>query len=311
MDEWPTAVAVLDPHTEPSRVLDPHTGLGGADLAARYGMSVSGARPTLVKYTRELWSRRFFIASFASAKLTAIYTTARLGQIWQILTPLLNAAVYYFIFGVLIGTNRGIPHFIAFLTCGVFLYSFTQQTIIAGTRSISDNLNLIRALHFPRACLPISNMITQFQQIFFSVMALLIIILLNGKALSLHAFVLIPVLVLQAIFNAGFALIFARVGAKNTDMAQVMPFVLRTWMYVSGVLYDIHSLTRVPAIWRTILAFNPMAIYIDLARQALGLLKPGTELPHHVWLMAAGWALVIGVGGYVWFWLSEEEYGRG
>jgi teichoic acid transport system permease protein len=301
VDERPGAVAVLDPHT----------GLGGAELAAKYGMSVSGKRPPLIKYTRELWSRRFFIASFANAKLTAVYTTAKLGQVWQILTPILNAAVYYLIFGVIIGTSRGIPHFIAFLTCGVFLYSFTQLTVTAGTRAIADNLNLIRALHFPRACMPIAVMLTQFQQLFFSVIALLVIVMLNGKELTLHAFALLPVLFLQAFFNGGLALIFARVGAKNTDMAQVMPFVLRTWMYLSGVLYDIHSLTKLSKGLRTLLALNPMAIFIDLARQSLGLLKPHTVLPAHVWLMAAGWALVIGVGGYVWFWKAEEEYGRG
>lgn len=301
VDERPSAVMVLDEHT----------GLGGAALAERYGMSVSGARPSLRDYTRELWSRRFFIVSFANAKLTAVFATARLGQIWQILTPVMNAAVYYLIFGVLIGTSKGIPHFIAFLTCGVFLFSFTQQTVITGTRAISDNLNLIRALHFPRACMPIANMFTQFQQVFFSVVALLVIVMLSGKALTLQAFMLIPVLLLQAVFNAGLALIFARVGAKNTDMAQVMPFVLRTWMYISGVLYNIHSLKGVSQFWQTVLALNPLAIYIDLARQALGILPHKTQLPHHVWMMGLGWALVIGIGGYVWFWLSEEEYGRG
>ncbi len=292
-------------------VLDPNTGLGGKALADRYGMSVSGKRPPLKDYTIDLWSRRHFIASFASAKLAAIYTTAKLGQVWQILTPILNAAVYYFIFGVLIGTSRGIPHFIAFLTCGVFLYSFTQQTVTTGTRAIADNLALIRALHFPRACLPISVMLTQFQQLFFSVVALVAIVLLNGVHLGLRAFMIIPVLFFQAIFNGGLSLIFARVGAKNTDMAQVMPFVLRTWMYVSGVLYNIHNLTKVSPGVRKILELNPMAIFIDLARQAFGILAPHTTLPAHTWLMAAGWALVIGVGGYVWFWAAEEEYGRG
>lgn len=37
----------------------------------------------------------------------------------------------------------------------------------------------------------------------------------------------------------------------------------------------------------------------------------GTQLPPHVWAVATGWALVCGVGGFVYFWKAEERYGRG
>src|SRR5262249_4027949 len=100
MDDQPTPVAVIDPHT----------GLSDATRAEHPGMGVSGARPTLRAYTKVLWARRYFIASFSSAKTAAVYTTARLGQVWQVLTPILNAAVYSIIFGILLHQNRGIPH---------------------------------------------------------------------------------------------------------------------------------------------------------------------------------------------------------
>src|SRR5204863_1113677 len=96
-------------------------------LAARHGLTVSGARPSLTEYTRQLWHRRSFITSFATAKLTAMYTAAKLGQLWQVLTPLLNAAVYYLIFGVLLGTKKHIPDYIPFLVTGVFVFTFLQN----------------------------------------------------------------------------------------------------------------------------------------------------------------------------------------
>ncbi|MGW5970476.1 ABC transporter permease, partial [Streptomyces sp. NPDC055186] len=42
-------------------------------LAARYGLTVSGARPSLARYVRRLWARRHFILAFSRAKLTAQY----------------------------------------------------------------------------------------------------------------------------------------------------------------------------------------------------------------------------------------------
>src|SRR6185312_10759944 len=103
----------------------PDEGLTAARLAARFGLSVSGARPSLPEYVRQLWGRRHFILAFSQAKLTAQYSQAKLGQLWQVVTPLLNAAVYFFIFGVILEADRGMPRevYIPFLVTGVFVFT--------------------------------------------------------------------------------------------------------------------------------------------------------------------------------------------
>ncbi|GAA2501481.1 MULTISPECIES: ABC transporter permease [Actinomycetes] len=283
-------------------------------LAARHGLSVSGARPSLPEYIRQLWARRHFITAFATAKLTAQYSEAKLGQVWQVMTPLLNAAVYYFIFGVLLGTKRGVPDYIPFLVTGVFVWTFTQSSIQVGTRAISGNLGLVRALHFPRAALPISFCIQQLQQLLFSMAALVVILLCFGVPVSASWLLVIPALILQFTFNAGVAMIMARWGAKTPDIAQLMPFILRTWMYVSGVMWSIDKLTKndhLPHIVTVLLQTNPAAVYIDLMRFALIDSFHSKQLPPHVWPIAIGWALLAGVGGFIYFWKAEETYGRG
>jgi teichoic acid transport system permease protein len=297
-------------HIRPAAVAGgPDQGLTPAQLAAKYGLSVSGARPSLPAYIRQLWSRRHFIVAYSTARLTAMYTKAKLGQLWQVMTPLLNCAVYFLIFGILLKTGKGTPHFIQFLCIGVFIFTFTQNAVMAGTRSIADNLGLVRALHFPRACLPISFTIIQLQQLLFSMIVLLGIVLFANLPMAAWVLVL-PVLVLQFVFNAGLALALARVGAKVTDTAQLMPFVMRTWMYASGVMFNVQNID-VPEWAKTLLDVNPIAVYIDLMRYALLGTVHSDILPPHVWAWAVGWALVVGVGGFVYFWKAEEEYGRG
>ncbi|MEU0969002.1 ABC transporter permease [Streptomyces sp. NPDC005917] len=286
-----------------------------AALAARHGLSVSGARPSLPEYVRQLWARRHFITAFATAKLTAQYAQAKLGQVWQIMTPLLNAAVYYFIFGVLLGTKRDVPDYIPFLVTGVFIWTFTSSSIMTGTRAIAGNLGLVRALHFPRAALPISFCLQQLQQLLFSMCALIVILLCFGVPVAASWVLAIPVLLLQFTFNTGMALIMARWGAKTPDISQLMPFVLRTWMYISGVMWSIDKLTGkhagLPSWVAPVLKANPAAVYIDLMRFALIDSFHGSQLPPHVWAIATGWALVVGVGGFIYFWKAEETYGRG
>ncbi|MEV5471293.1 ABC transporter permease [Streptomyces sp. NPDC003343] len=285
-----------------------------AQLAARYGLSVSGARPSLPEYVRQLWARRHFISAFATAKLTSQYSQAKLGQVWQVMTPLLNAAVYYFIFGVLLGTKRDVPDYIPFLVTGVFIWTFTSSSILTGTRAISGNLGLVRALHFPRAALPISFCLQQLQQLLFSIAALLLILLFFGVPVAASWLLAIPALILQFTFNAGVSMIMARLGAKTPDIAQLMPFVLRTWMYVSGVMWSIDKLTKgddLPPMLTLALKLNPAAVYIDLMRYALIDSFHSHQLPPHVWAAATGWALLAGVGGFIYFWKAEETYGRG
>ncbi|MFF0202114.1 ABC transporter permease [Streptomyces sp. NPDC005017] len=286
-----------------------------AALAARHGLTVSGARASLPGYIRQLWARRHFIAAFSTAKLTSQYSQAKLGQLWQVMTPLLNAAVYYLIFGVLLQTKRGVPDYVPFLVTGVFIWTFTQSSILAGTRAISGNLGLVRALHFPRAALPISFCLQQLQQLLFSMAALSVILLGFGVPPAASWLLAVPALVLQFVFNAGVSLVLARLGARTPDLAQLMPFVLRTWMYASGVMFSIDHILRthtdLPSWVGTVLQLNPAAVYIDLMRFALIDSFHGSQLPPHVWALATGWALLAGIGGFIYFWKAEETYGRG
>lgn len=297
-----------------SAIPSPDEGLTPAELAARYGLAVSGARPSLVEYVRQLWSRRHFILAFSQAKLTAQYSQAKLGQLWQVATPLLNAAVYYFIFGIILHASRGMSHdvYIPFLVTGVFVFTFTQSSVMSGVRAISGNLGLVRALHFPRASLPVSFSLQQLQQLLFSMIVLFLVAIGFGSYPGMSWLLIVPVLVLQFLFNTGLALIVARMGAKTPDLAQLMPFVLRTWMYTSGVMFSISKMMADRPEWAVrLLQVNPAAVYMDLMRFALIDGYGASNLPPHVWAIAVFWAVAVFAGGFVYFWKAEERYGRG
>ncbi|MFJ4682121.1 ABC transporter permease [Streptomyces sp. NPDC091377] len=294
--------------------VSPDESLTAAQIAAKHGLAVSGARPSLVEYVRRLWDRRHFIMAFSRAKLTAQYSQAKLGQLWQVVTPLLNAAVYFFIFGVILQADRGMSRdvYIPFLVTGVFVFTFTQSSVMAGVRAISGNLGLVRALHFPRASLPISFALQQLQQLLFSMIVLFAVTCAFGSYPDASWALIVPVLALQFLFNTGLALIMARAGSATPDLAQLMPFVMRTWMYASGVMYSIPIMLANKPQWiANILQWNPAAIYMDLMRFALIEDYGSENLPQHVWALAGGWAVLFAVGGFVYFWKAEEKYGRG
>jgi teichoic acid transport system permease protein len=335
----PEATAMLAERLEPGADLTPPVEQLPdeplAALAARYGLRQIGVRPSLPTYLRQLWQRRHFIAAYATARNIATYTEARLGQLWQVLTPLLNVGVYYLVFGVIFGARRGIPNYTAFLVAGVFVFSFTERSILVGAKVMADNLALIRAMYFPRACLPLAYVVVELQQMMLAVVVLLTIVLATGEPVTWYWLLLIPALLLQTIFNVGAALILARVGAQVRDMSQLVPFLTRTWRYFCGVMYSIAVLpVAVPDWAKTLLAGNPAAVYITLTRLSLltsqRATQPGakpyslakcdlsltaychpTLSTEQTWMCGVGWALVAIIIGVLYFWRAEAVYGRG
>jgi teichoic acid transport system permease protein len=320
-----------------------------AELARRHGLRPSAQRPSALAYVQQLWRRRHFMIAFATARNIAMYTEAKLGQVWQVLTPLLNVGVYWLIFGVILDTSKGIPDFISFLVVGVFVFNFTQRAFISTSKVITDSLPLIRALQFPRAALPLAYVIIELQQMFVSMAVMIIIILIRGEPVTWYWLLTIPALFLQAIFNVGVGLFVARLGSQVNDFSQLLPFLLRTWMYMSGVLFSTLTLARTSFGEKhhelvVLLQLNPAALYITLMRlallskqraaapgaaphnQALCDKWPGTAQhpmlylskycspalnPDHYWYYAAGWAVLALVAGFFFFWRAETRYGRG
>ncbi|MGH3301119.1 MAG: ABC transporter permease [Streptosporangiaceae bacterium] len=248
-----------------------------ADLARRYGLRPSAMRPPVPSYLGQLWQRRHFVLAFATARNIALYTEAKLGQLWQVLTPLLNAGVYWLIFGELLHISRGVPNYLGFVVTGIFVFNFTQRTFISTSTVMTQNLDLIRALQFPRAALPVGYVVIELQQMLLSMAVLVPILVATGEPLSWHWLLAIPALALQTLFNVGCGLAVSRLGAQINDVSQLLPFLTRTWLYMSGVIFSIASLG--PSIASlsfstsnkviAALQLNPAALYITLTRNAL------------------------------------------
>jgi teichoic acid transport system permease protein len=237
------------------------------ELARQHGLKLSGARPTLSEYLKMLWQRRHFIVGYATARNISMYTEAKLGQLWQVLTPLLNAGVYYLIFGLLFETARAVNHFPAFLMVGVFVFAFTERAVVTGSNVMRANLQLIRALYFPRASLPLAYVIVELQQMLIGMCVIIVVMLFSGQYPSWYWLLVIPVVVLQTLFNTGAALIVARLGGAMADVSELIPFFLRISRYFCGVMYLIYTVTyRFPGWVGKVLSLNPAAVYISLMR---------------------------------------------
>jgi teichoic acid transport system permease protein len=73
---------------------------------------------------RRIWSRRDFVWYSALSELRTQQTDTVLGNVWHLLNPALQISVYFVVFGLILGTDRGIDNFLPFLFFLNLLYLF-------------------------------------------------------------------------------------------------------------------------------------------------------------------------------------------
>ena len=271
-----------------------------------------GSKPRVMDYLRSLWLRRELAIAIPSAELHAAHRNTVLGGAWHVLNPMLQIAVYYLIFGVIMRIDRNVPNFIGFLAIGVFVFHFTSRSLSAGAKAITSNEPLMRSISFPRAILPMAAVFSEFAAFGYALVTMVGVVLLTGETLWWTWLLIVPIIALQLLFNLGAAFFMARLSSHFRDIQQVLPFVLRLWLYLSGVLWPISRLAS--ALKRHDLAdvtwvmdFNPAFAYMQLVRAVV---IDNTLGRPELWLSAAAWGVGALILGFMFFRARENEYGH-
>ena len=280
-----------------------------AEYAAREGLHKVGGRPRIFAYLVDVWRRRAFIYSLARFRIEADNGRNRLGMGWVVLKPLINAAVYGTIFGILLGRENRPDQFILFLVIGVFFFEYFSSCFTSGAKSITKNANLVQSLSFPRMSLPLALVTQRLLEFAPMIVIMLGLVLGFGNAPLWDWLLLIPLVALFTVFNVGLTLITARLTVHFRDLTQLLPFVSRFFFYTSGTFFSVERRFGDNETIMTIADFQPIHEFMDLARSIL-LKGPDYVIKPEYWTYAAGWSVLFLVVGTVYFWAAEERYGR-
>lgn len=272
------------------------------------GLFPIGVRPPLGVYLRQLWSRRHFIWFDSRQRASTQNTKNRLGNLWLLLRPMMDAAFYYVIFGLVLKVDRGVENFPAFLIIGILMFRSTTGAISAGANVLRGSKAMIRAFNFPRAAVPISNVIQNALIAVYTmlVMAVSIIVLPEHALPQLSWLLLVPIFILQTALNLGVTFFTARIGFHFPDMTNLLSVLSRFLMYGSGVVFPMsHFVKNEMAL--SLISLNPLYRILEMARTAL---IEGSVPGLDSWLIVLAWTMFLMVGGFIYFWRGEESYGR-
>jgi teichoic acid transport system permease protein len=193
------------------------------------------------------------------------------------------------------------------LITGVFLFSFLQGAYVSGATSVTSNIGLVRSLSFPRILLPANALIQQVFSLLPQVALLVITLLLFQQQVTWNWLLLLPIILLMVIFGFGLATISARLTVHVQDLNKLNPFLTRIVFYVSGIFFSIETVLRDYPLAMQIASWNPVYVYISLAR---GAMVEGYSMTSNMWIAGTAWAFGMLLVGVVFFWKAEERYGR-
>lgn len=284
-------------------------GLSSIPSVSSEGLLPVGRRISLRSYLAALWNRRHFIIAESRAKMSSSTRKNLLGYGWLFFNPLLSVLAYWFIFGYILQTSRGIENFLGFLVVGVFFFGFTGKCMTGGTGSVRAGASMIRGFQFPRASLPLSTVVRNFLDFMptLLVMLILLAVIPPFEVLTWRVILVIPIVILQTLFNVGLACLLARLGHKIPDLTNFMSIVSRFWLYGSGVFFSIEDrLGNHPTLLEA-MQYNPMHAYLTLVRNSL---LYGVDTDPKMWIVGTVWAFGLLIVGFLFFWRGEENYGR-
>jgi lipopolysaccharide transport system permease protein len=220
----------------------------------------------------KLWRHRDLAWQFTLREIHIRHKGSRLGMIWALVNPLSMLALYWFVFGVIFGSNFGVlKHeteldFALALFLGLCLFHVFSETLGWAPSLIASNPNFVKKVVFPLEVLPVAKIGDTAFHLTVSLALILLGSAFGSSGLSWEILWL-PVLVFPLLLLAlGIAWTIAALGVFLRDIGQVTAFVSTAVMFASAVPYPASKIVeKAPTLW-PYLRLNPLLQIIDLAR---------------------------------------------
>ena len=193
-----------------------------------------------------------------------LYKRSALGIAWTLINPLLQLAVFSFVFRTVIPIN--IPQFSSFAFSGLLIWTWSQTALFQATGLITSNKALIRQPNFPTAILPVVTTMTGLIHFLLALPVLIIFLAVDGVQPSAVLFVLPLLMVIQFVLTVGLAYPLAALNVTFRDTQHTLGVLLQMLFYLTPIFYDLNS---VPKEFQPFYQLNPMVPLLSAYRAIL------------------------------------------
>lgn len=279
--------------------------------------------PSLFRFPSLVWANRFMVQNFLRRDLMSRVNGSVLGLGWMLVRPLLLFALYYAVFGLVLGPKLPLeegggpdPRFAIYLFLGVLVFGSLSEATTTACSIVVDNGNLVKKVAFPSEVLLVHvALVSLVVYLVGAVVAFLVGWAIGALQPSLYLVAYPLVLLVQLTFVLGLGMLLANLNVFARDTAQLWGLIAQGWMFLSPVFLHPTQLriaadagTFPPWVVDVLQAVNPAWSLLQAHRLALGFADAslGTFWPQlgTAALFACGFLLV----GYTTFMSRKHKF---
>jgi ABC-2 type transport system permease protein len=206
--------------------------------------------------TLAVWEHRKVVGLLVRRDLKVKYQQSVLGYAWTMLEPLALTLVYWFVFGIVLQADRGMPDgapggYILFLVAGILPWTTFGAILSEAPRAMITHSKLITTMKVPREIFPMATVGTKFIEYLLTWPVLLVFVFaLGGRFTWEGMFLWLPLaVVLTFMFGLGVTLFLSAINV-----------LLRDLFYGSAILFPAAMVldSGAPGWAKTLYELNPL-----------------------------------------------------
>lgn len=217
---------------------------------------------------KEQINHKELIFRMALFDMRSQYQNHYLGILWQFITPSIQIAIYWFVFGI--GIRGGAPiqtalgevPFVLWMLMGLIPWFFISPALIQGSNSVHQKVSLVSKMNFPISILPTTKLVGGSYSFMIMFGALIIGLLIYGISPTIYWIQLIYYIFCLYVFLFSFLMLSSTISTLIRDYQMLLQSMMRMLLYLSPILWDPTG-DRVPEWMTYILKLNPFYYILD------------------------------------------------
>jgi teichoic acid transport system permease protein len=220
-------------------------------------------------------SNRTLVWNLAKNDIKKKFAGSYFGVVWAFVQPVITVLVYWFVFEKGLNTKASdlrtgieIP-FVLWLMAGLVPWFYFQEAMNGGTGVMVEYDYLVKKVVFRIENLPVVKMISALFTHGFFILFTLLIFVCMGYPPSLYALQVLYYSAGMILFTTGLVYASSAINVFFRDMKEVVAILLQIGIWVTPIMWNIETMTAIPAWAVTVLKLNPMYYVVSGYRDAL------------------------------------------
>jgi ABC-2 type transport system permease protein len=198
-----------------------------------------------VSVLAELSESRELLGNLTSRELRGKYKRSVLGWSWSLINPLVTMAMFYVVFGVILGAKAapgspsGLSNFALYLAIGLLPWGYLANGMTGSIGALISNANLVKKVYFRREILVFSAVLSFLVTFLIEMTVLTVILLAFGNNVLPYLPLVVVLIVVQTVFVTGMGLTVSVLNVYFRDTAHFLSIFLQLWFYATPIVYPI------------------------------------------------------------------------